>query len=163
MIRFEIPPKTYSRNIKIWRWVGFISGIALLTLAFFLYAWSNVRRYISILYGVDLVLTFSPIQPKKMLRFIEISDKKIKWNNTEEYNNKLLSNGPEELDWLEITRIKKIQHNELMIFVENSFYRRIWLNDYTPDQQQKIIDTIKVYGERFSLHWVEEQKEAAIA
>jgi len=90
MIRFEIPPKTYSRNIKIWRWVGFISGIALLTLAFFLYAWSNVRRYISILYGVNLVLTFSPIQPKKMLRFIEISDKKIKWNNTEEYNNKLL-------------------------------------------------------------------------
>jgi TRAP-type C4-dicarboxylate transport system substrate-binding protein len=64
---------------------------------------------------------------------------------------------------LEITRIKKIQHNELMIFVENSFYRRIWLNDYTPDQQQIIIDTIKAYGERFSLRWVEEQKEAAVA
>ena len=98
-----------------------------------------------------------------MLRFIEISDKKIKWNNTEEYNNKLLSNGPEELDWLEITRIKKIQHNELMIFVENSFYRRIWLNDYAPDQQQIIIDTIKANAERFSLRWLAEQKEAAVA
>jgi hypothetical protein len=104
-----------------------------------------------------------PHSTKKKLRFIEINDKKIKWNNTEEYNNKLLSDGPEELDWLEITRIKRIQHNELMIFVENSFYRRIWLNDYTPDEQQIIIDTIKAYGERFSLRWVEEQKEAAIA
>jgi|688.fasta_scaffold01398_11 hypothetical protein len=104
-----------------------------------------------------------PHSTKKKLRFIEINDKKIKWNNTEEYNNKLLSDGPEELDWLEITRIKRIQHNELMIFVENSFYRRIWLNDYTPDEQQIIIDTIKAYAERFSLRLVEEQKEAAIA
>ena len=50
-----------------------------------------------------------------------------------------------------------------MFFVENSFYRRLWLNHYPADQQQIIIDTIKVYGERFSLRWVEEQKEAAVA
>jgi hypothetical protein len=163
MIRFEIPPKTYSRNIKIWRWVGLVCGILIVVCTIFLS--TNNRSFLIplLLIGVNLILTCSPIQPKKKLRFIEINDKKIKWNNTEEYNNKLLSDGPEELDWLEITRIKRIQHNELMIFVENSFYRRIWLNDYTPDEQQIIIDTIKAYAERFSLRLVEEQKEAAIA
>ena len=163
MIRFEIPPKTYSRNIKIWRLVGLVCGILIVVCTIFLSA--NNRNFLIplIVTGVNLILICSPIQPKKLLRFIEINEKKIKWNNTEEYNNKSLSNGPEELDWLEITRIKRIQHNELMIFLENSFYRRIWLNDYTPDQQQIIIDTIKVYAERFSLRWVEEQKEAAVA
>ncbi|MBU3744527.1 MAG: hypothetical protein FGM61_08255, partial [Sediminibacterium sp.] len=86
MIRFEIPPKAYSRNQKIWRWVGFFSGIALLTLAFYLYSGSDIRRFMSILFGVNLALTYLPIQPKKLVRFIEINDKQIKWNNSEEYN-----------------------------------------------------------------------------
>ena len=53
--------------------------------------------------------------------------------------------------------------NELMIFVENSFYRRIWLKDYTPNEQQVILDTIKAYAELFSLPWVEERTVAAVA
>jgi|GEM_PF-848630 len=163
MIRFEIPPKTYSRNIRNLRWLGFVCGILIIVSTIFLSANNRTFLIPLILIGVNLILGCSPFQPKKLVRFVEINDKQIKWNNTEEYNNKLLSDGPEKLDWLEITRIKKLRHNELMFFVENSFYRRLWLNDYTPNEQQVILDTIKAYAERLSLIWVEEGPVAAVA
>lgn len=163
MIRFSIPPKAYSRNKKIWRWVSFIVGLALVLMSFFWYSGNQLRQFFYFIFGINVALSNSPILPKKQLRFIEINDTQIKWNNYEEYNNKLLTNGPEELNWLEITRIKKLKQNELMLFVENSFYRRIWLNEYTPNEQQIIIDTIKAYAEGLSLPWVEEQSVKEVA
>lgn len=163
MIRFSIPPKAYSGNKKIWRWVRFILGVALVLISFFWYSGNQLRQFFYFIFGVNIALSNAPIMPKKQLRFIEINDTQIKWNNYEEYNNKLLTNGPEELNWLEITRIKRLMQNELMLFEENSFYRRIWLNEYTVHEQQIIIDTIKAYAERFSLPWVEEQSARAVA
>lgn len=92
--------------------------------------------------------------------FVEIVDQQIRWNNCEEFRG---GRDPDVLSWSEINRVKRLANNELMFFVENSFYRRLWLNHYPEDQQQVIIDTVKAYAERFSLRWVEEQKEAAIA
>ena len=92
--------------------------------------------------------------------FVEIDDQQIRWNNCEEFRGGC---DPDVLSWSEINRVKRLANNELMFFVENSFYRRLWLNHYPEDQQQVIIDTVKAYAERFSLRWVEEQKEAAIA
>ena len=149
MIRFEIPPKVYSRNQKIWRRILFICGIALLALSIFFFFRNEIKALGNIVLAGYLILTYWPINSKKQLRFVEINDTRLRWNNDEEYNSL------EELNWLEITRIKKLRHNELMFFVENSFYRRIWLNDYTPNEQQVILDTIKAYAERLSLTWVE--------
>ena len=97
----------------------------------------------------------------KLEPFLEIDDQQIRWNNNEGFRWEI--GDPDVLSWSEINRVKRLANNELMFFVENSFYRRLWLNHYPADQQQIIIDTIKAYGERFSLRWVEEQKEAAIA
>ncbi|MEI8110260.1 MAG: hypothetical protein WCH59_04645 [Chitinophagia bacterium] len=157
MIRFEIPPKVYSRNQKIWRRILFICGIALLALSIFFFFRNEIKALGNIVLAGYLILTYWPINSKKQLRFVEINDTRLRWNNDEEYNSL------EELNWLEITRIKKLRHNELMFFVENSFYRRIWLNDYTPNEQQVILDTIKAYAERLSLTWVEEGPVAAVA
>ncbi|NDA62682.1 MAG: hypothetical protein EBX50_11655 [Chitinophagia bacterium] len=157
MIRFEIPPKVYSRNQKIWRRIRFICGIALLALSIFFFLRNEIKALGNIVLAGYLILTYWPINSKKQLRFVEINDTRLRWNNDEEYNSL------EELNWLEITRIKKLRHNELMFFVENSFYRRIWLNDYTPNEQQVILDTIKAYAERLSLTWVEEGPVAAVA
>ena len=163
MIRFEIPPKIYSQRQKIWRWVGFCSGTAFLVLAFFFISGNKFRQFSYFILGANLILFYSPITPKKQIRFVELDDTQIKWNNNEEYNNKLLTNGPEVLSWQEITRIKRLQNNELMFFVENSFYRRLPLNNYAPEEQTIILDTIKAYAERLSLTWVEEQPVAAVA
>lgn len=157
MIRFEISPKKYSRNQKIWRRIRFMCGIALLALSIFFFFRNEIKALGNIVLAGYLILTYWPISSKKQLRFVEINDTRITWNNNEEYNI------PEELNWLEITRIKRLRHNELMFFLENSFYRRIWLNDYTPNEQQVILDTIKAYAERLSLTWVEEQPAAAVA
>jgi len=157
MIRFEISPKKYSRNQKIWRRIRLMCGIALLALYIFFFFRNEIKALGNIVLAGYLILTYWPISSKKQLRFVEINDTRITWNNNEEYNI------PEELNWLEITRIKRLRHNELMFFLENSFYRRIWLNDYTPNEQQVILDTIKAYAERLSLTWVEEQPAAAVA
>lgn len=163
MIRFSIPPKAYSRNKKIWCWVSFIVGVALVLISFFWYSGNQLRQFFYFIFGVNIALSNAPIRPKKQLRFIEINNTQIKWNNYEEYNNKLLTNGPEELKWSGITRIKKLQQNAFMFFEENSFYRQLSLSDYTPNEQQVIVDTIKAYAERFSLPWVEEQTARAVA
>ena len=132
-------------------------GIALLALYIFFFFRNEIKALGNIVLAGYLILTYWPISSKKQLRFVEINDTRITWNNNEEYNI------PEELNWLEITRIKRLRHNELMFFLENSFYHRIWLNDYTPNEQQVILDTIKAYAERLSLTWVEEQPAAAVA
>jgi hypothetical protein len=122
---------------------------------------NKLKRFFHLVFGVNLILSSLTIRRWKLMPFLEIDDQQIRWNNNEGFRWEI--GEPDVLSWSEINRVKRLANNELMFFVENSFYRRLWLNHYPADQQQKIIDTIKVYGERFSLHWVEEQKEAAIA
>ena len=160
MIRFERPPVELSKKKKRWRLLLFLFGICLLIFTIFFSSREFPWKFSSIISSIYFISTYFPFQPPKIMPFVEIDDQQIRWNNNEEYRG---GPDPDVLSWSEINRVKRLANNELMFFVENSFYRRLWLNHYPADQQQKIIDTIKVYGERFSLHWVEEQKEAAIA
>ena len=160
MIRFERPPVELSKKKKRWRLLLFLFGICLLICTIFLSSRGLPRSFTSIILSIYFISTYFPFQPPKIMPFVEIDDQQIRWNNNEEYRG---GPDPDVLSWSEINRVKRLANNELMFFVENSFYRRLWLNNYPADQQQTIIDTIKVYGERFSLRWVEEQKEAAVA
>lgn len=161
MIRFERPPVELSKKKKIWNVLRLVFGIILLGFTIFFDSHNKLRRLGYAVFGVNLILTSLTFRRWKLMPFLEIDDQQIRWNNNEGFRWEI--GEPDVLSWLEINRVKRLANNELMFFVENSFYRRLWLNHYPADQQQKIIDTIKVYGERFSLHWVEEQKEAAIA
>lgn len=160
MIRFERPPVELSKKKKRRRLLLFLFGICLLILVVFFGSRGFFRDLNLILFSCYFISTYFPFQPPKIMPFVEIDDQEIRWNNNEEYRG---GPDPDVLSWSEINRVKRLANNELMFFVENSFYRRLWLNHYPADQQQIIIDTIKAYGERFSLRWVEEQKEAAIA
>ena len=160
MIRFELPSVELSKKKKRWRLLLLLFGISLLIYAIFFTSRGFPRNFHFIILGGYLISTYFPFQPPKIMPFVEIDDQQIRWNNNEEYRG---GPDPDVLSWSEINRVKRLANNELMFFVENSFYRRLWLNHYPADQQQIIIDTIKVYAERFSLRWVEEQKEAAIA
>ena len=160
MIRFERPTVELSKKKKRWRLLLFLFGIGLLIGTIFFSSRGLPRSFNTIIFSIYLISTYFPFQPKKLMPFVEIDDQQIRWNNNEEYRG---GPDPDVLSWSEINRVKRLANNELMFFVENSFYRRLWLNHYPADQQQIIIDTIKAYGERFSLRWVEEQKEAAIA
>jgi hypothetical protein len=160
MIRFERPTVELSKKKKRWRLLLFLFGIGLLIGTIFFSSRGLPRSFTSIILSIYFISTYFPFQPPKIMPFVEIDDQQIKWNNNEEYRG---GPDPDVLSWSEINRVKRLANNELMFFVENSFYRRLWLNHYPADQQQIIIDTIKAYGERFSLRWVEEQKEAAIA
>ena len=160
MIRFQLTPVELSKKKKRWRLFVFLFGIGLLIGTIFFSSRGLPRSFNTIIFSIYLISTYFPFQPKKQMPFVEIDDQQIRWNNNEEYRG---GPDPDVLSWSEINRVKRLANNELMFFVENSFYRRLWLNHYPADQQQIIIDTIKAYGERFSLRWVEEQKEAAIA
>jgi hypothetical protein len=160
MIRFERPPVELSKKKKRWRLLLLLFGISLLIYAIFFTSRGFPWNFHFIIFSGYLISTYFPFQPPKIMPFVEIDDQQIRWNNNEEYRG---GPDPDVLSWSEINRVKRLANNELMFFVENSFYRRLWLNNYPADQQQTIIDTIKVYGERFSLRWVEEQKEAVIA
>jgi hypothetical protein len=160
MIRFERPTVELSKKKKRWRLLLFLFGIGLLIGTIFFSSRGLPRSLNTIIFSIYLISTYFPFQPKKQMPFVEIDDQQIRWNNNEEYRG---GPDPDVLSWSEINRVKRLANNELMFFVENSFYRRLWLNHYPADQQQIIIDTIKAYGERFSLRWVEEQKEAAVA
>ena len=160
MIRFERPTVELSKKKKRWRLLLFLFGIGLLIGTIFFSSRGLPRSFNTIIFSIYFISTYFPFQPKKQMPFVEIDDQQIRWNNNEEYRG---GPDPDVLSWSEINRVKRLANNELMFFVENSFYRRLWLNHYPADQQQIIIDTIKAYGERFSLRWVVEQKEAAIA
>ena len=160
MIRFERPTVELSKKKKRWRLLLFLFGIGLLIGTIFFSSRGLPRSFNTIIFSIYLISTYFPFQPKKQMPFVEIDDQQIRWNNNEEYRG---GPDPDVLSWSEINRVKRLANNELMFFVENSFYRRLWLNHYSADQQQIIINNIKAYGERFSLRWVEEQKEAAIS
>ena len=160
MIRFELSPVELSKKKKLWRLLVFLFGICLLICTIFFSSRGLPRSFTSIILSIYFISTYFPFQPPKIMPFVEIDDQQIRWNNNEEYRG---GPDPDVLSWSEINRVKRLANNELMFFVENSFYRRFWLNHYPADQQQIIIDTIKANAERFSLRWVEEQKEAAIA
>ncbi len=160
MIRIELSPVELSKKKKRWRLLFFLYGIGLLICTIFFSSRGFPRNFTSIILSIYFISTYFPFQPPKIMPFVEIDDQQIRWNNNEEYRG---GPDPDVLSWSEINRVKRLANNELMFFVENSFYRRLWLNNYPADQQQIIIDTIKAYGERFSLRWVEEQKVAAIA
>ena len=166
MIRFQLTPVELSKKKKRWRLLLFLFGIGLLIYAIFFSPREFLRgNFTYIFWGayfvMNYVLGYLPVKLKKQMPFVEIDDQQIRWNNNEGFRWEI--GDPDVLSWSEINRVKRLANNELMFFVENSFYRRLWLNHYPADQQQIIIDTIKAYGERFSLRWVEEQKEAAIA
>ena len=161
MIRFERPTVELSKKKKRWRLLLFLFGIGLLIGTIFFSSRGLPRSFNTIIFSIFLISTNFPFQPKKQMPFVEIDDQQIRWNNNEGFRWEI--GEPDVLSWSEINRVKRLANNELMFFVENSFYRRLWLNHYPADQQQIIIDTIKAYGERFSLPWVEEQKEAVIA
>jgi hypothetical protein len=160
MIRFELPSVELSKKKKRWRLLLFMFGISLLIYAIFFTSRGFPWNFHFIILSGYFISTYFPFQPPKIMPFVEIDDQQIRWNNNEEYRG---GPDPDVLSWSEINRVKRLANNELMFFVENSFYRRFWLNHYSADQQQIIIDTVKAYGERFSLRWVEEQKEAAVA
>jgi hypothetical protein len=160
MIRFELTPVELSKKKKRWRLLYFLFGIGLLILTIFFSSREFPWNFTSIILSSYFISTYFPFQPPKIMPFVEVDDQQIRWNNNEEYRG---GPDPDVLSWSEINRVKRLANNELMFFVENSFYRRLWLNHYPADEQQIIIDTIKAYAERFSLHWVEEQKEAAVA
>jgi hypothetical protein len=149
-----------SKKKKLWRLLVFLFGICLLICTIFFSSRGLPRSFTSIILSIYFISTYFPFQPPKIMPFVEIDDQQIRWNNNEEYRG---GPDPDVLSWSEINRVKRLANNELMFFVENSFYRRFWLNHYPADQQQIIIDTIKANAERFSLRWVAEQKEAAIA
>jgi hypothetical protein len=161
MIRFERHPVELSKKKKIWNVLRLVVGIMFLASTIFFYSDNKLRRLGHAVLGVNLILTSLTFRRWKLMPFLEIDDQQIRWNNNEGFRWEI--GDPDVLSWSEINRVKRLANNELMFFVENSFYRRLWLNHYPVDQQQIIIDTIKVYGERFSLHWVEEQKESAVA
>jgi hypothetical protein len=160
MIRFERPPVELSKKKKLWKMLRLVVGIMFLASTILFDSDNKLKRFFHLAFGVNLILSSLTIRRWKLEPFVEIDDQQIRWNNNEEYRG---GPDPDVLSWSEINRVKRLANNELMFFVENSFYRRLWLNHYPADQQQIIIDTIKAYGERFSLRWVEEQKEAAIA
>ena len=161
MIRFECPRVELSKKKKIWKMLSLVVGIIFLAFTIFFDSDNKLKRLGHAVLGVNLIITSLTFRRWKLMPFLEIDDQQIRWNNNEGFRWEI--GEPDVLSWSEINRVKRLANNELMFFVENSFYRRLWLNHYPADQQQKIIDTIKVYGERFSLHWVEEQKEAAVA
>ena len=159
MIRFELPLVELSKKRKFW----LVAGIILLVSTMLFNSENKMQWYFNGIIGVILILIFLPIKRGKQLRFVEIDDQQIRWNNYEVENNKDVSRPPVVLNWSEIKWIKLLQNDKLVFFGASSFDSHLWLHHYPADQQQKIIDTVKVYAERFSLHWVEEQKEAAIA
>jgi hypothetical protein len=168
MIRFERPPVELSKKKKRWRLLLFLFGIGLLIYAIFFSPREFLRGNFTIFFWggyfvINYVLGYLPVKLKKQMPFVEIDDQQIKWNNYEAENNKDISSTPVVLNWSAIKWIKLLHNNKLVFFEASSFDSQLWLHHYPADQQQIIIDTIKVYGERFSLHWVEEQKESAVA
>ena len=161
MIKFQLTPVELSKKKKLWRLLVFLFGICLLIFVIFFGFRGFFRDFYLILLSGYYISTYFPFPPPKIMPFVEIDDQQIRWNNNEGFRWEI--GDPDVLSWSEINRVKRIANNELMFFVENSFYRRLWLNHYSANQQQIIIDTIKAYGERFSLRWLEEQKVAAIA
>ena len=163
MIRFERPTVELSKKKKRWRLLLLLFGISLLIYAIFFTSRGFPWNFHFIIFSGYLISTYFPFQPPKIMPFVEIDDQQIKWNNYEAENNKDISSTPVILNWSAIKWIKLLHNNKLVFFEVSSFDSQLWLHDYPADQQQKIIDTIKVYAERFSLRWVEEQKESAIA
>ena len=161
MIRFERPPVELSKKKKLWKMLRLVVGIMFLASTILFDSDNKLKRFFHLVFGVNLILSSLTIRRWKLEPFLEIDDQQIRWNNNEGFRWEI--GDPDVLSWSEINRVKRIANNELMFFVENSFYRRLWLNHYSANQQQIIIDTIKAYGERFSLRWLEEQKVAAIA
>ena len=159
MIRFELPLVELSKKRKFW----LVAGIILLATAMLFNSENKMQLYFNGIIGVILILNFLPIKRGKQLRFVEIDDQQIRWNNYEVDFNENVSRPPVVLNWSEIKWIKLLQNDKLVFFGASSFDSQLWLHHYSADQQQKIIDTVKVYVERFSLRWVEEQKEAVIA
>jgi len=168
MIRFERPPVELSKKKKRLRLLPFLFGISLLVYSIFFSSRGFLREnFTFIFFGgyfvINYVLGYLPLKYKKQMPFVEIDDQQIRWNNYEAENNKDISSTPVVLNWSAIKWIKLLHNNKLVFFEASSFDSQLWLHHYPADQQQIIIDTIKVYAERFSLRWVEEQKESAIS
>lgn len=163
MIRFERTPVELSKKKKLWRLFVFLYGICLLIFVIFFSSRGFLRDFFSIILSGYFISTYFPFPPKKIMPFVEIDDQQIRWNNYEAENNKDISSTPVVLNWSAIKWIKLLHNNKLVFFEASSFDSQLWLHHYPADQQQKIIDTVKAYAERFSLRWVEEQKEAAVA
>ena len=161
MIKFQLTPVELSKKKKLWRLLVFLYGLSLLIYGIFFSSRGFPWDFFSLILSGYFISTYFPFPPPKIMPFVEIDDQQIRWNNNEGFRWEI--GDPDVLSWSEINRVKRLANNELMFFVENSFYRRLWLNHYPADQQQIIIDTIKANGERFSLRWLEEQKVAAIA
>ena len=163
MIRFEIPAAKLSPLKAFLQMFALVAGIFLLAFALLFDSENKALRFSNGAIGLSIVLKYLPIKRGKQLRFVEIDDQQIKWNNYEAENNKDISSTPVILNWSAIKWIKLLHNNKLVFFEASSFDSQLWLHHYPADQQQIIIDTVKAYGERFSLRWVAEQKEAAIA
>ncbi len=168
MIRFELPAFELSKKKKRLRLLLFLFGICLLICTIFFSSRGFLREnFTFIFFGgyfvINYLLGYLQLKHKKQMPFVEIDDQQIRWNNYEAENNKDISSTPVILNWSAIKWVKLLHNNKLVFFEASSFDSQLWLHHYPAEEQQIIIDTVKAYAERFSLRWVEEQKEAAIA